>query len=175
MARKRIVDHEAVVEFAKAHPELRQVDIAMHFGASKTSVWRILQGCHPHHQPGKVCTGSETHLHHEAVVEFAKAHPELRQVDIAMHFGASKTSVWRILQGSGITSADRQGQHHHKGGRNPKKRGSQTDLVHDWETILHREGLGMNRGSSINGKSITYGYDYTFKVHDPYDYDDLFR
>lgn len=98
---------------------------------------------------------------HAAIVAYAAEHPELKQSEVAKQFGVTQSQVSLILRVSGIR-ADR---HQRRGRTTPRKR-EQTELEHKWELILHRAGLGMNRGLSLHKQRIYYGYDSRYTTID---------
>lgn len=95
-----------------------------------------------------------------AVVEYAKAHPYLLLREIGDHFSIDKTHAGLILRTVGGIS------NRHRMGKTPKRHRDMSDEQYHWEVILHRCGLGMDRGSCINGKTILYGYDESGPEYD---------
>lgn len=93
--------------------------------------------------------GRKREVQHEKVIQFALANPELKQSEVAAHFGISQKQVSRILRRAGIEGIYR--------GRPPKPRS--TDEQSFWEKRLHDLGLGMERGLRINNKRIFYTED----------------
>ena len=97
--------------------------------------------------------GRNRKVPYDVVIAFATANPSLRQAEISANFGLSQCRVSRILTGSGIHSG-------FKAGSSPKQKRGQSDLEYEWERILHKEGLGMDRGLTVKGKPLLYGYDH---------------
>jgi biotin operon repressor len=88
------------------------------------------------------------------IVAYAAKNPELSQSAIAKHCGITQSMVSRILRVSGVEVDP-----HQRRGRSLVRKSGQTDLEHKWEAILHREGLGMDRGLRLHGQRIFFGFD----------------
>jgi hypothetical protein len=101
----------------------------------------------------KAQKGRNRKVSYDVVVAFATANPSFRQAEIATHFGLSQCRVSRILTNSGIRSG-------FKAGSSPKPKRGQSELAYEWEQRLHKEGLGMDRGLTVKGKPLLYGYDH---------------
>ena len=94
-----------------------------------------------------------THNYAE-IVAYAAQNPELSQSALAKHFRITQSMVSRIMRVSGVEV-----DQHQRRGRSIVRKPGQTDLEHEWETILHQAGLGMDRGLRIHGHRIWYGFD----------------
>jgi len=88
------------------------------------------------------------------IVAYVVEHPELSQAAVAKHFGSTQSQVSRILRLSGVEVDP-----HQRRGRNPARKLGQSELEYKWESILHQEGLGMDRGLRLNGQRIFFGFD----------------
>jgi hypothetical protein len=88
---------------------------------------------------------------YEQVIEFKRHHPTAFQSDIAGHFGLTQSQVSKILRSGGVIGTHR--------GNLPQRRPGMSEAQHQWEIILHNEGLGMDRGLKLNDQRIHYGYD----------------
>jgi hypothetical protein len=96
--------------------------------------------------------GRKRTICHEKVLEYAKKHPELLEIEIGQVLGISQRSVSRILRQAGIDRSVPRG-------RSPVPKNNETDEQFYWEKRLHDLGLGMDRGLRINCQRILYGYD----------------
>jgi hypothetical protein len=85
------------------------------------------------------------------VIEYKRHHPAAFQCDIAVHFGLTQSQVSKILRSGGVIGTYR--------GNLPKRQPGMSEAQFQWETILHKEGLGMDRGLKLNDQRIHYGYD----------------
>jgi len=88
---------------------------------------------------------------YEQVIEFKLRHPTAFQGDIAVRFGLTQSQVSKILRSGGVIGTHR--------GNPPKLQPGMSEAQYQWETVLHNEGLGMDRGLKLNDQRIHYGYD----------------
>jgi hypothetical protein len=95
--------------------------------------------------------GKRQKVSHVVIVRFAKAHPEMLQCKIGTHFGLTQSRISHILRTAG--------HRRHKHGRSVVRKSNESELQHEWEKILSKAGLGMDRGLRINNKRIMYGED----------------
>jgi hypothetical protein len=85
------------------------------------------------------------------VIEYKRHHPAAFQGDIAEHFGLTQSQVSKILRSGGVIGVHR--------GNLPKRQPGMSEDQHQWEIMLHNEGLGMDRGLKLNDQRIHYGFD----------------
>lgn len=71
------------------------------------------------------------------------------QSEIGLHFGLTQSRISHILRAAGHSR--------HKHGRPVLRKPNESELQHEWEKILSKSGLGMDRGLRINNKRILYG------------------
>ena len=93
--------------------------------------------------------GTNKH-NHETILQFYQEHPELTTYQIADSLGCSQPTVSVVAREAGLgigkAGAARKRAGHHCGGTLPKRKLWMTELQYQWEIILHRCGLGMDRG-----------------------------
>jgi hypothetical protein len=99
----------------------------------------------------KKVRGRKRKVQHDAVVKYAKLHPDMFQTDIAAYFGVTQALVSMILRKAGVSGGWI--------GRPLKRKSGETEEEHEWEKKLHDAGLGMERGTRINKQRVLYGYD----------------
>lgn len=139
------IDKQAVIKYAIDNPLAKYKVISAQFGITEDQLTHIL------YKAGvRRSGGSQRRMDHDAIVKYALDNPSLMQREVAEQFGTTQTTVSKILRAAGNIG--------NRSRRVIKRKEGHTDEEHKWEEILAREGLGMGRGQSINGKPIAYGW-----------------
>ena len=94
--------------------------------------------------------------------QFVIDHPDMTYQEMADALGVKLNRLKHLpglpWRGQGCLAATHHAQNH-AGGPPPKHHKWMSDLEYEWEVILHKAGLGMERGRRDN---IVYGFTFSF-------------
>lgn len=153
--RKLKVDPAAVVAYAIANPSMRQADVGVHFGISKSQTNFILRAS----GIKGICKGPKPKASYAEVAAYEAANPTKSQRAIGEHFGISCKTVNVTLRACAV-----QGIRRDKPKPGPKQRA-------DYEAVaayvaanpgIHYAAVGEHFGLSrarVNGILRTFGID----------------